>query len=94
MGLFGGKKNVKDVFDRELTSFEFVQHLIKYPNESDERIIKMYHNLVGGDNLQKEMEDYWRKILEDSFIDQEEFERIKEEFSQKFKRIRLLANKE
>jgi hypothetical protein len=54
----------------------------------------MYHNLVGGDNLQKEMEDYWRKILEDSFIDQEEFERIKEEFSQKFKRIRLLANKE
>ena len=40
------------------------------------------------------MEDYWGKILEDSFIDQEEFVRITEEFNQKFKRIRMLANKE
>ena len=74
--------------------FEFFQHIIKYPNESDERIIKMYHNLVGDDNLEKDMEDYWMKILEDSFIDQEEFVRITEEFNQKFKRIRMLANKE
>lgn len=94
MGLFGTKKKVKDVTDRELTSFEFVQHIIKYPNESDERIIKIYHNLVGEDNLEKDMKDYWGKILEDSFIDQEEFVRITEEFDQKFKRIRMLASKE
>ena len=94
MGLFGGKKKVKDVTDREVTSFGFVQHIIKYPDESDERIIKIYHNLVGDDNLEKDMEDYWGKILEDSFIDQEEFVRITEEFNQKFKRIRMLANKE
>jgi hypothetical protein len=92
MGLFGRKKE-GSVSDRKLTSFEFVDHLIKYPNESDEIIVKLYHNLVGEDNLEQDMEDYWQKILDDSFIDQAEFERIKDEFNQKFERIRILSDK-
>jgi hypothetical protein len=93
MGLFGRKKEIP-VADRELTSSEFVDHLIKYPNESDEIVIKLYKNLVGEDNLEKDVTKYWQKILDDSFIDQEEFERITKEFTEKFERIRMLVNQE
>ena len=92
MGLFGRKK--VPVADRELTSSEFVDHLIKYPNESDEIVIKLYKNLVGEDNLEKDVRKYWQKILNDSFIDQDEFERITKEFTEKFERVRMLANQE
>ena len=77
-----------------MTSSEFVDHLIKYPNESDEIVIKLYKNLVGEDNLEKDVRKYWQKILDDSFIDQDEFERITKEFTEKFERVRMLANQE
>ena len=93
MGLFGRKKQIP-LADRELTSSELVDHLIKYPNESDEIVIKLYKNLVGEDNLEKDVENYWQKILNDSFIDQAEFEIITKEFTEKFERIRLLSNQE
>ena len=93
MGLFGRKKEIP-IEDREITSSEFVNHLIKYPNESDEIVIKLYRNLVGDDNLEKDVEDYWQKILDDSFIDQIEFERLTKEFTEKFERIRILLNQE
>ena len=51
----------------------------------------MYDNLLGEDNLEKDMEDYWKQILADSFISQEEFKNIKKEFNQRFKKIRTLA---
>ena len=89
--LFGRKKKVKNDSNREWTSFEFVQHLIKYPDESDEKIVMMYDNLLGEDNLEKDMEDYWKNRLEESFISQEEFKNIKKEFNQRFKKIRTLA---
>ena len=77
-----------------MTSPEFVDHLIKYPNESDEIVIKLYRNLIGEDNLEKDVESYWQKILDDSFIDKIEFERLTKEFTEKFERVRMLANQE
>jgi hypothetical protein len=93
MGLFGRKKEIP-VADREMTSSEFVDHIIRYPNESDEIVVKLYRNLVGEDNLEKDLKIYWQKILNDSFIDQMEFERITKEFTEKFERIRTLSNQE
>jgi hypothetical protein len=91
MGLFGRKKEIP-LADRKLISSEFVDHLIKYPNESDQIVIKLYKNLVGEDNLDTDVKKYWQKILDDSFIDQDEFERITKEFTGKFERIRMLVN--
>jgi len=91
MGLFGRKKKIKDDSNTEWTSFEFVQHLIKYPDTSDENFVRMYDNLLGEDNLEKDLEDYWKQRLEESFISQEEFKRIKKEFNQRFKKIRKLS---
>ena len=93
MGLFGRKKEIP-IEDRKMTSPEFVDHLIKYPTESDEIVIKLYRNLVGEDNLEKDVESYWQKILNDSFIDKMEFEKLTKEFTEKFERIRMLANQE
>ena len=91
MGLFGRKKKVKDDSDTEWTSFEFVQFLIKYPDTSDDNFVRMYSNLLGEDNLEKDLEDYWKQRLEESFISQEEFKKIKKEFNQRFKKIRKLS---
>jgi len=91
MGLFGRKKKVKDDSNTEWTSFEFVQFLIKYPDTSDDNFVKMYSNLLGEDNLEKDLEDYWKQRLEESFISQEEFKKIKKEFNQRFKKIRKLS---
>ena len=55
---------------------------------------KLYRNLGGEDNLEKDVKSYWQKILDDSFIDQTEFERLTKEFTEKFERIRKLANQE
>ena len=93
MGLFGRKKEIP-IEDRVMTSSELVEHLIKYPNESDEVVIKLYRNLGGEDNLEKDVKSYWQKILDDSFIDQTEFERLTKEFTEKFERIRILSNQE
>ena len=92
MGLFGRKKKVKDDSNTEWTSFEFVQFLIKYPDTSDDNFVKMYSNLLGEDNLEKDLEDYWKQRLEESFISQEEFKKIKKEFNQRFKKIRKLSH--
>jgi len=51
----------------------------------------MYSNLLGEDTLEKNLEDYWKNRLEESFISQEEFKNIKKEFNQRFKKIRTLA---
>jgi hypothetical protein len=91
MGLFGRKKKVKDDSIREWTSFEFVQFIIKYPDTSDENFVMMYDNLLGEDNLEKDMENYWKERLAESFISQEEFEKIKNTFNQRFKKIRILS---
>ena len=91
MGLFGRKKKVKENSNEEWTSFEFVQFLIKYPDTSDDNFVKMYSNLLGEDNLEKDLEDYWKQRLEESFISQEEFKKIKKEFNQRFKKIRKLS---
>ena len=92
--MFGlGKKKIKDDSNIEWTSFEFVQHLIKYPDLPDENFVKMYGNLLGEDNLEKEMENYWQERLAESFISQEEFKEIKKTFNQRFKKIRILAQK-
>ena len=91
MGLFGRKKKVKDDSNTEWTSFEFVQFLIKYPDTSDDNFVRMYSNLLGEDNLEKDLEDYWKQRLEESFISQEEFKKIKKEFNQRFKKIRKLS---
>ena len=91
MGLFGRKKKVKDDSNTEWTSFEFVQFLIKYPDTSDDNFVEMYSNLLGEDNLEKDLEDYWKQRLEESFISQEEFKTIKKEFNQRFKKIRKLS---
>ena len=77
MGLFGRKKKVKDDSSTEWTSFEFVQFLIKYPDTSDDNFVRMYSNLLGEDNLEKDLEDYWKQRLEESFISQEEFKKIR-----------------
>ena len=91
MGWFGRKKKVKDDSNTEWTSFEFVQFLIKYPDTSDDNFVEMYSNLLGEDNLEKDLEDYWKQRLEESFISQEEFKEIKKEFNQRFKKIRKLS---
>ena len=89
MGLFGRRK--KKDHNTEWTSFEFVQHLIKFPDTSDENFVMMYGNLLGEDSLEKDMEDYWKQRLEESFISQEEFKKIKKAFNQRFKKIRKLT---
>ena len=91
MGLFGRKKKIKDDSNGEWTSFEFVQFIIKYPDTSDDNFVEMYSNLLGEDNLEKDLEDYWKQRLEESFISQEEFKKIRKEFNQRFKKIRILA---
>ena len=91
MGLFGRKKGGEEDSNTEWTSFEFVQFLIKYPDTSDDNFVKMYSNLLGEDTLEKDLEDYWKNRLEESFISQEEFKNIKKEFNQRFKKIRTLA---
>ena len=91
MGLFGRKKKLNDDPNHEWTSFEFVQFIIKYPDTSDENFVMMYDHLLGEDNLEKDLEDYWKQRLEESFISQEEFKTIKKEFNQRFKKIRKLS---
>ena len=91
MGLFGRKKKVKEDSNGEWTSFEFVQFLIKYPDTSDDNFVEMYSKLLGEDTLEKDLEDYWKKRLEESFISQEEFQKIKKTFNQRFKKIRTLV---
>ena len=91
MGLFGRKKKIKNDSNREWTSFEFVQFLIKYPDTSDEDFVMMYENLLGDDNLEKDMEYYWKQRLAEFFITKEEFKKIKKAFNQRFKKIRKLA---
>ena len=75
----------------EWTSFEFVQHLIKYPDTSDEDFIMMYENLLDEDTLEKDMEDYWKMQLAEDKITQEQFKKIKKAFNQRFKKIRKAA---
>ena len=91
MGLFGRKKKKEEDSNTEWTSFEFVQFIIKYPDTSDENFVEMYSNLLGEDNLEKDLEEYWKQRLEESFISQEEFKKIKREFNQRFKKIRKLS---
>ena len=91
MGLFGRKNKVQENSSSEWTSFEFVQFLIKYPDTSDDKFVEMYSKLLGEDTLEKDLEDYWKNRLEESFISQEEFKNIKKEFNQRFKKIRTLA---
>ena len=74
--------------NREWTSFEFVQHLIKYPDTSDEDFVMMYENLLGEDNLEKDMQDYWKMLLTEDKITEEQFKKIKKTFNQRFKKIR------
>ena len=74
--------------DREWTSFEFVQHLIKYPGTSDEDFVIMYENLLGEDNLEKDMQDYWKMQLIEDKITEEQFKKNKKAFNQRFKKIR------
>ena len=89
MGLFRRKKEKES--KNEWTSFEFVQFLIKYPDTSDENFVIMYDSLLGEDNLEKDMEEYWKNRLEESYISQEEFKKIKKAFNQRFKKIRKLS---
>ena len=89
--MFGKKKKVKDDSNNEWTSFEFVQHLIKYPDTLDDTFVMMYENLLGEDNLEKDMEDYWKQRVAESFISQEGLKKIKKAFNQRFKKIRVLA---
>ena len=91
MGLFGRKKKEKDASTNEWTSFEFVQFLIKYPDTSDEHFVTMYDRLLGEDNLEKDMESYWKNRLDESFISQDEFKKLKKAFNQRFKKIRKLS---
>ncbi len=91
MGLFERKKKIKENSNREWTSFEFVQHLIKYPDTSDDTFVMMYENLLGEDNLEKDMECYWEQRVAESFISKVEFKKIKKTFNQRFKKIRKLA---
>ncbi len=75
----------------EWTSFEFVQHLIKYPDTSDEDFVMMYENLLDEDTLEKDMQDYWKRQLAEDKITQEQFKKIKKAFNQRFKKIRKLV---
>ena len=74
--------------NREWTSFEFVQHLIKYPGTSDEDFVMMYEKLLGEDTLEKDMQDYWKMQLTENKITEEQFKKIKKAFNQRFKKIR------
>tara|TARA_B110000438_G_scaffold150582_1_gene144741 strand:+ start:683 stop:1036 length:354 start_codon:yes stop_codon:yes gene_type:complete len=89
MGLFRRKK--KEEPKTEWTSFEFVQFLIKYPDTSDDNFVIMYDKLLGKDTLEKDMEEYWKNRLEESFISQEDFKKIRKTFNQRFKKIRKLS---
>jgi hypothetical protein len=89
--MFGKKKKVKDDSNNEWTSFEFVQHLIKYPDTPDDTFVMMYEKLLGEDNLEKDMENYWKQRVTESFISKEEFKKIKKAFNQRFKKIRKLV---
>jgi hypothetical protein len=89
--MFGKKKKVKNDSNSEWTSFEFVQHLIKYPDTPDDTFVMMYENLLGEDNLEKDMEDYWNQRVAEPFISQEGLKKIKKAFKQRFKKIRKLA---
>jgi hypothetical protein len=91
MGLFRRKKEKKNEVRGEWTSFEFVQFLIKYPDTSDESFVMMFNNLLGEDNLEKDMEDYWKNRLDESFISYDEFKKIKKDFNHRFKKIRKLS---
>ena len=91
MGLFGRKKKKKENSNHEWTSFEFVQHLIKHPDTSDDTFVMMYENLLGEDNLEKDMNDYWKQRVTESFISQEEIKKIKKAYNQRFKKIRKLT---
>jgi len=91
MGLFGRKKKKKEDSNSEWTSFEFVQHIIKHPDTSDDTFVMMYENLLGEDNLEKDMDDYWKHRVTESFISQEEIKKIKKAYNQRFKKIRKLA---
>jgi hypothetical protein len=88
---FGVYTKIKNDSNREWTSFEFVQHLIKYPDTSDEDFVMMYEKLLGEDNLEKDMENYWKQRVTESFISKEEFKKIKKAFNQRFKKIRKLV---
>ena len=77
--------------NREWTSFEFVQHLIKYPDTSDEDFVMMYENLLGEDTLEKDMQGYWKMQIAEDKITEEQFKRIKKAFNQRFKKIRKAA---
>ena len=81
-----GEPNIEP--NREWTSFEFVQHLIKYPDTSDEDFVMMYENLLGEDTLEKDMQNYWKMQLTEDKISEEQFKRIKKAFNQRFKKIR------
>ena len=83
-------KKVKNNPDREWTSFEIVQHLVKFPDTSDDTIFMMYENLLGDDTLEKDMDDYWELKTSESIIDQDEFEKIKNKIKQRLEKIRRL----
>ena len=83
-------KKVKNNHDREWTSFEIVQHLIKFPDTSDDTIFMMFENLLGDDTLEKDMDDYWELKTSESIIDQDEFEKIKNKIKQRLEKIRRL----
>ena len=74
--------------NREWTSFEFVQHLIKYPDTSDEDFVMMYEKLLGEDTLEKNMQSYWKTQRAEDKITEEQFKKIKKTFNQRFKKIR------
>ena len=46
MSLIGRKKKKKEDSNSEWTSFEFVQHLIKHPDTSDDTFVMMYEIFV------------------------------------------------
>ena len=83
-------KKVKNNHDGEWTSFEIVQHLVKFPDTSDDTIFMMYENLLGDDTLEKDMDDYWELKTSESIIDQDEFEKIKNKIKQRLEKIRRL----
>jgi len=48
----------------------------------------MYENLLGEDNLEKDMESYWKMKIGEDKINEEQFKKIKKAFNQRFKKIR------
>ena len=81
----------KEDSNSEWTSFEFIQHIIKHPDTSDDTLVMMYENLLGEDNLEKDMDDYWKHRVTESLISQEEIKKIKKAYNQRFKKIRKLT---